>query len=172
MNNKKLKQIINHFDLKKLPIENTFFKQTYYSSFKDNNNHYSSAMIGLFSKELDSYSCFHQLNCDETWHFYDGDPIILYLLHLDGTYQEVILGLDYLNNQHPQFTIKANTWQAASLYQEGNYALYGCSVTPAFTPDCFKAIKALDLIALYPKHHELIMKFNHDVTTIKLPEDI
>jgi predicted cupin superfamily sugar epimerase len=76
-------------------------------------------------------SRWHQVDSDEVWHFYEGDP--LELLELDAratTLARHRLGPVDGMLQRPVFTIPAGAWQAARSL--GDYTLVGCSVGPGF----------------------------------------
>ena len=74
--NKRIKDIIDHFKFEILPLEGTFFKQTYRSSIlNEEGTPQSTAMIGMYCNSPLSFSSFHKLTQDETWHFYLGDPL-------------------------------------------------------------------------------------------------
>ena len=138
-----VRALIDRFDLQPLPIEGTLFAETYRS-------HASTAMVGLYAVDPPSRSCFHVLAHDEVWHAYAGDPFRLILLHPDGSSDEVVLGCGVAAGQQVQFTIPAGTWQAGELLPGGRFALFGCTMAPGFTPDCFQSSAAASLIARWP----------------------
>ena len=76
-------------------------------------------------------SRWHQVDSDEVWHFYEGDP--LELLEMDApatTLARHRLGPVYDTAQRPVRTIPAGAWQAARTL--GDYTLVGCTVGPGF----------------------------------------
>ena len=78
-----------------------------------------------------THSRWHQVDSDEVWHFYEGDP--LELLELDPAGQSLAhhrLGLVDGEVQSPVHTIPAGAWQAARPL--GAYTLVGCTVGPGF----------------------------------------
>jgi hypothetical protein len=78
-----------------------------------------------------THSRWHQVDSDEVWHFYEGDP--LELLELDAAGQSLArhrLGLVNGTGQGPVHTIPAGAWQAARPL--GAYTLVGCTVGPGF----------------------------------------
>ncbi len=115
-------------------------------------------MYGLYCRAPDSFSRFHRLGVDEIWSFYEGDPFCLYLLHPDGSSQEVVMGAGYKAGQLRQFLIPAGVWQGACLADSSNYALYGCTTVPAFTPACFEPGRKDALFILYPDRTGIIEK--------------
>ena len=85
----------------------------------------------------------------------EGDPFTLYLLYEDGSIETVTLGPDLASGQVLQYTVPVNVIQGARLCPGGEYALYGCTVVPAFTEDCFKAVGKEELQARYGEKKEL-----------------
>ena len=76
-------------------------------------------------------SRWHQVDSDEVWHFYEGDP--LELLELDARAETLArhrLGAVDETTQRPVRTIAAGAWQAARTL--GDYTLVGCTVGPGF----------------------------------------
>lgn len=76
-------------------------------------------------------SRWHQVDSDEVWHFYEGDP--LELLELDARAESLTkhrLGPVDEGVRRPTHTIPAGAWQAARSL--GAYTLVGCTVGPGF----------------------------------------
>ena len=75
-------------------------------------------------------SRWHRLDADETWHFYEGEPLELFLL--DGKAQ--ILSRLRLgprgSGTAPVHVVPAHSWLAAR--PAGAYALVGCTMGPGF----------------------------------------
>jgi predicted cupin superfamily sugar epimerase len=109
-----------------------------------------------------SRSTFHRLAQDECWHFYDGDPIRLVLLHPDGTSSDVTLGRDHRAGHHVQFVIPAGTWQAGEVAGGGRWALFGCSLAPGFVSESFEGGRRRELLARYPSRHADIVRLTDD----------
>ncbi len=91
-----------------------------------------TSIYALITRE--DFSAMHRLKTDEIWHFYQGDPIELLLLHPDGRGEVVTLGSDPLAGQQPQYTVKAGTWMGARPAKPTPeaYALFGCTMAPGF----------------------------------------
>jgi predicted cupin superfamily sugar epimerase len=138
-----VRALIDRYELRPLPVEGTLFAETYRSDA-------STAIVGLYAADPPSCSRFHVLTHDELWHAYAGDPFRLILLHPDGSSEEVVMGRDAAAGQRVQFAIPAGTWQAGELLPGGRYALFGCTMAPGFTPDCFSASPAGPLLARWP----------------------
>jgi predicted cupin superfamily sugar epimerase len=138
-----VRALIERFDLRPLPVEGTLFAETYRSA-------HSTAIVALYSVDPPSRSHFHVLAHDEIWHAYAGDPFRLVLLHPDGSSEDVVMGRDVRAGQRVQFIVPAGTWQAGELFPGGRYALFGCTMAPGFTFECFSASPAEPLIARWP----------------------
>ncbi len=166
-----VKALIKHFNLQALPVEGTLFSSTYRSAAEtEAGKPVGTAMIGLYCEEPRSVSLFHRLTADEVWHFYAGDPLRLVLLHPDGSSQDVVMGGDPLKGQQVQFVIPAGVWQAGHLLEGGRYALYGCTVAPGFTGDCFEGGVQAELLEKYPERAADINALTADHDQTKMPE--
>jgi len=77
-------------------------------------------------------SHWHRLKKNETLHFYQGDPLCIYISEDGNTFTSITLG------EQNQFhhTVKANNWFA--MKSVGEYSLIGCSVAPAFEYEDFE----------------------------------
>lgn len=136
--------------------EGGFFKESYRSdeliSSEALPNRYSSSRT--FSTQIyfmlvkGNHSSFHRLTSDETWHFYDGSPVTLWLLSEEGGLREVTLGLD--ENSDPQFTVPRGSWFASEVVGDGDYSLVGCSVAPGFDFADFEMAKRESLYEKFP----------------------
>lgn len=163
--------LMAHFQFEALPVEGTLFRSTYRSAAElPNGGPVGTAMIGMYCENPLSLSCFHRLQHDEVWHFYGGDPFVLYLLHPDGSSEEVIMGSNPLQGQHIQYLIPAHTWQGACLQEGGRYALFGCTMSPGFTGTCFEGGLANELITQYPDRAAIIRKLSVNGHETQMPE--
>lgn len=144
-------ELIAFYQMKMLPGEGTYVRELYRSGQTAADGLSAvSAIYGLYCADPPSFSNFHRLTRDEVWSWYEGDPIELFLLFPGGGVCTVTLGRDAKAGQVYQFTIPAGTWQGGRLKDGGCYALYGCTVAPAFTPDCFELGRRAELTARYP----------------------
>ena len=157
--NKRAEELIRTFDMTMLPVENTYIKELYRSeTLTADGLPTVTTMYGLYTAEPVSHSCFHVLTRDEVWSFYEGDPIELFLLYPDGHSEIVILGPDMSKGQVFQHTITAGIWQGGRLAPGGEYALYGCTVAPGFTPECFTGPDKEWLESMYPDMKDIIQE--------------
>jgi predicted cupin superfamily sugar epimerase/uncharacterized damage-inducible protein DinB len=142
--------LIRRFGLQPLPIEGTLYTATYRSETESAAGQpVGTAMIGLYAHHPLSRSTFHRLQHDEVWHHYGGDPLRLVLLHPDGSAEDRWLG-SATSGHEPQTVITAGTWQAGEVDPNGVWALFGCTVAPGFTPECFEAGDPAELLRSYP----------------------
>ena len=144
-------QLIERFRMTPLPVEGTFFAQTYRSGATSSaGGPAGSAGIGLYCVNPPSRSLFHRLPFDEVWHFYAGDPLRLVLLHPDGSDEEIVLGGEPLRGHRVQHVIPAGVWQAGEVAPGGAWSLFGCTMAPGFTGACFEGGRIADLLATHP----------------------
>ena len=101
-----------------------------------------------------TFSAYHRLDADETWHFYRGNDLTISIIGADGVLEERLLGTD-----GPwQTTVLAGSFFAASLANQTGYALVGCSVAPGFEFAGFEIANRAALIASYPRHADSIRR--------------
>jgi len=146
-----VRSLIERFGLEPLPLEGVLFARTYASAAATVAGGPAwSAGVGLFSNDPPSRSSFHRLAFEEIWHFYAGDPLRLVLLHPNGSDEEVVLGSP--DGRHRvQHLVPAGVWQAGELVAGSSWALFGCTMAPGFTGDCFEGGEVADLLAAYPR---------------------
>ncbi|HEY1728927.1 MAG TPA: cupin domain-containing protein [Candidatus Baltobacteraceae bacterium] len=102
-----------------------------------------------------TFSAYHRLDADETWHFYRGNDVTISIIDADGVLEERRLGPD-----GPwQTTVVAGSFFAASLTRQTGYGLVGCSVAPGFQFAGFELPKRDALIARFPQHETSIRRF-------------
>ncbi len=150
-------ELAERLELSRLPVEGTFYRQTYRSAETlENGDPAGTAMIGLYSVDPPSFSRFHRLDRRELWHFYLGDPLEIILLFPDGSHRVVVMGTDIAGGELVQFEVPAGVWQAARVKKGGILSLYGCTLAPGFTPECFEAGTAELLLPKYPDMEKYI----------------
>ena len=169
--NSKIQSLIEYFQLTPLPAEGTLYCSTWRSSqeFADGSP-VGTAMIGLYCNELLSRSLFHRLPVDEVWHFYGGDPLRLVLLYPDGSSRDAIMGANPLAGQLIQFVVPAGVWQAGHLLDGGEYALFGCTVSPGFTGSMYEGGRREALSAIYPNRMRDILFLTTEEDQTSMPE--
>lgn len=81
------------------------------------------------------FSRWHRVLSDEIWHWYEGEPLELWLASPDlQCVQRHVLG-PVAGEQLPVHTVPAGWWQAARPI--GGFVLTGCTVAPGFEFDDF-----------------------------------
>ena len=86
---------IDKLELEKHP-EGGYFKETYRSKEELNLSSIDNKLKGkrnlstgiYFLIEAFNFSAFHRIKSDEMWHFYDGDPLIVHMIDMDGNLYE------------------------------------------------------------------------------------
>ncbi|MEL7148108.1 MAG: cupin domain-containing protein [Bacteroidota bacterium] len=113
---------------------------------------YATAIYFLLVQE--SFSAFHRIKSDETWHFYEGSPIEIFILNQDGKLTRQVLGNEWQAGQLPQFTVPAQQWFASRVL--GPYGLAGCTVYPGFEFADFEMATREALQEAFPMHSSII----------------
>ena len=148
--------LIQHYSMELLEGEHTFFSECYHSPNRNEEGKLlASTMYGLYCKEPKSYSDFHKLSHEEIWTFLEGDPFTLYLLYEDGSVDTVTLGSDLASGQLLQYTVPVGVMQAGCLNPGGEYALYSCTVVPAFDWQCFTMVSTEEIMQKYGEKQEI-----------------
>ena len=75
-------------------------------------------------------SHWHRVDAVEIWHYYAGAGLALSMSEIVGGSETVVLGADILAGERPQVIIAKDVWQSARTL--GDWALAGCTVSPAF----------------------------------------
>ena len=109
-----------------------------------------------FLLKHDQFSAFHRIKSDEGWHFYYGDPLLVYELEPTGILTEHLLGNDPEQGQQFQCTVKAGNWFASRVQLGGAYSLVGCTVSPGFDFADFELAEREQLSKEYPAYRDLI----------------
>ncbi len=166
-------QIIALLELEPLPLEGGDFRVTYRSTEQLAPDslppRYAArkagprALAGAIYYLLRAHTCslLHRLQGDELYHFYLGAPVELLLLHPDGRDELdelVVLGHDLAAGQRVQAMVPHGVWQGSRLLapHEGDYALMGTTMAPAYDPVDFELGEREALVARYPQRAELI----------------
>tara|TARA_B100000965_G_scaffold392845_1_gene402896 strand:- start:475 stop:885 length:411 start_codon:yes stop_codon:yes gene_type:complete len=96
-------------------------------SFRDKENNVS-LIYYLLKKNQRSH--WHRLKKNEILHFYQGDPLLIYVSSDGLTSNTIILGNDINKKENMHVVIKAGSW--FSMRSNGKYSLIGCTVSPGF----------------------------------------
>lgn len=158
--------LIEKLELQKHP-EGGYFKEVYRSDEEISKDELPDKYQGkrnfgtsiYFLLTSDSFSAFHKINQDETWHFYEGSTIELHMINSEGIHSKVLIGSDLEKNNHLQFTVPGNVWFAAKVIEQENYSLVGCTVAPGFDFDDFSLAKRNEMTSSFQHHIEIIRQF-------------
>lgn len=138
----KAKELIEFYDMTAHP-EGGYFKETYRSSeiiqTPRGERSVSTAIFYLLQKGQSSQ--LHRIHSDEMWHFYEGDPLVVFEKSADGTIKETFLGRDVKKGQQVQYTVPAGVWFGAYLPKGSEFAFVGCTVSPGFDFRDFELLK-------------------------------
>lgn len=156
-------QLIQQYLLQPHP-EGGWYRQTYKSSELiaaealpgrfGGSRPFSTAIYFLL--EQGDFSAFHRIQSDECWHFYAGDPLVIYILQQDGRIEIITLGQQIEKGQLFQYVVPANSWFASRPAPGSAFSFAGCTVAPGFDFDDFELAAADALVALYPQHETII----------------
>jgi predicted cupin superfamily sugar epimerase len=111
-----------------------------------------------FLLQKDQFSAMHRIASDELWHFYYGDPLIVYEINASGFLTEHLLGNQPGNKQSFQCVIRAGSWFGSAVKDGGGYSLVGCTVAPGFDFADFELAERASLLQLYPQHAAIITR--------------
>ena len=161
-----VEEIIKQLNLEPLPEEGGFFRRTYQSSERIPNGtlprrHQQDLAVGSAIYALITaadFSAIHRLDTDEIYHFYNGDPLEMLLLHPDGSGEIFILGNDLQAGMRPQKVVAKNVWQGSRSIPGGEhgFSLIGTTMAPEFVWQGFELGQQKSLSAQYPAFVEMI----------------
>ena len=117
---------------------------------------FSTAIYFLLEKG--NFSAFHRIKSDECWHFYAGDPLLIYIIELNGELKVISLGSDHEKGQSFQYVVPANCWFASRPAPGSEYCFVGCTVSPGFEFEDLELADATELSVMYPKHKSIIIE--------------
>jgi len=102
------------------------------------------------------FSAFHRIAADELWHFYYGDPLLVYEITHGGRMIVHRLGSNFEKGEVFQTVVKAGSWFASVPAPESEYTLVGCTVAPGFDFADFELAQRDALVHQYPEHADII----------------
>ena len=138
--------------------EGGWYRETYRSAERVTTSRGSvrSATTSIyFLLTAETFSAFHRLASDETWHFYRGDPATIEIIDASGKTERRVLGAEDVL----QTTIVAGAHFAAHVDAPGGYAFVGCDVAPGFEFADFQLTTRSMLTAAYPHLGPLIARY-------------
>ena len=158
-------QLIKQYQLQSHP-EGGWYKETYKSTEQIAQGALPQRFYGsrafstaiYFLLEQGNFSAFHRIKSDECWHFYAGDPLLVYVLQQDGVLQIIELGNDISTGQVFQYVVPANSWFASRPAPSAAFSFVGCTVAPGFDFADFELADAYVLAAAFPQHRAIIQE--------------
>jgi predicted cupin superfamily sugar epimerase len=167
--NKKLtaEEVIKKLDLRPLPDEGGYYRQTYKSDMEFPTNGFGIDLDSMrristaiyFLETPDGFSALHRVRSDEVYHFYAGDSVDMIQIDDSGILSRFILGSDILNNQSPQLVVPKGKWQASRLKAGGRWALMGSTVAPGFEFEDFELADRDRMLLQFPQLSQDIRSF-------------
>jgi predicted cupin superfamily sugar epimerase len=154
-----VEQLIKQYDLQPHP-EGGWYKETYKSKELIPSNALPERFSGdrafstaiYFLLETGNFSAFHRIRSDECWHFYTGDPLLVYVIFPSGKLEIIELGNGFSRGALFQYIVPANCWFASRPAPGSSFSFVGCTVAPGFEFADFELADAAELQKLYPKH--------------------
>lgn len=168
-----LDSLVKNLGLEPHP-EGGYYKRTFESSeqisdqelavnYNGKRKLYTSIYFVLTS---DDVSHFHRLKSDELWYFHGGSSLTIHIIHENGEYEEIRLGLNLNNGEVPQALVPKNAIFGSSVMEKETCSLVGCMVSPGFNFQDFELFTQDELLQKYPQHREIILKLAYK----ELPE--
>jgi predicted cupin superfamily sugar epimerase len=148
------KEVITALDLKPLPREGGYYRETYRAAESLRDRILCTAIYYLLTP--DTFSALHRLPADEIFHFYLGDPVQMVQLHPDGTGRILTLGPNLSAGQSPQVVVPGGVWQGSWLAEKGASALLGTTMAPGFDFADYEAGDRSELSRRYPAFADVI----------------
>ncbi len=167
-----------HYYISKLGLEahpeGGYYKETFKSGEQTTDKELSVSFDGVrklytsiyFLLTSNNISHFHRLKSDELWYYHAGSPLTIHIIHENGEYEEIKLGLDFDNGEVPQALVLKNSIFGSSVLDNDTFSLVGCMVSPGFEFQDFELFTQAELLSAYPEHKDVIMKLAYEV----LPE--
>lgn len=118
----------------------------------------STAIYYLLEKG--NFSCFHRIKSDEVWHHYDGGTTLIYYFQ-HGRLHTLKLGKNIEKGEFPVCIVPKNTWFAAELAPETEFALMGCTVAPGFDFADFEKASLEDLSDYLTLYKDIVSRLTH-----------
>jgi predicted cupin superfamily sugar epimerase len=158
-------ELIQRYGLEPHP-EGGWFKQTYKSNEQIAavalpkrfiaSRVFSTAIYFLLEKG--NFSAFHRIKSDECWHFYAGDPLLIYVIEQNGELKVISLGNDLEKGHSFQYVVPANCWFASRPALKSEYCFVGCTVSPGFEFEDLELADGTELSVVYPEHKSIIIE--------------
>ncbi|TDK61035.1 cupin domain-containing protein [Bacillus salipaludis] len=166
MNKRELSDLIQTLGLEPHP-EGGYYKRTFESEemFADSerfNGHRKLFTSIYFLLTSDDVSHFHRLKSDELWYFHGGSSLTVHVIHGNGNYEEMKIGMNCENGEVPQALVPKNSIFGSSVMEKDTYSLVGCMVSPGFDFQDFELFTQAELLEKYPQHEAIIKKLAYE----------
>jgi predicted cupin superfamily sugar epimerase len=137
--------------------EGGFYKEIYRSDLKVNTaSGERSIMTSIyFLLTSENISKFHQIKSDEMWFYHEGSPLTVHVIHENGQYEKIKVGLTG-EEKKPQQMVPAGVIFGSTVDEDDSYALVSCVVAPGFDFQDFKLFEREELLKRFPDHAEII----------------
>lgn len=125
-------QLISEHGLQAHP-EGGYFREIFRSGQRvqplDERSTRAALTVIYYLLEKGQHSRWHRVKSDETWHFYEGNPLEVDWIDNHDVLHQEMLGAGPCE-AHPVCVVPAGCWQAARPL--GEYSFVGCVVAPGF----------------------------------------
>src|SRR5829696_7462803 len=108
---------------------------------------YSTAIYFLLQQG--DFSAFHRIKSDECWHFYEGGPLLIHVIDLQGNYSCTKLGRKLHEGETYQSVVPAGACFASEPAPGSTFTLVGCTVAPGFDFEDFEMADSSNLTQLF-----------------------
>lgn len=165
------KDLIAKLDLKPLPEEGGYYRETYRSdaglvpaqAFGIDSDSKRCASTGIYYLVVpESFSALHRVKSDEMFHFYSGDPVEMIQVDEAGNLERFNIGSDIINGETPQVLVRRGVWQGLRLKPGGKWALMGTTVAPGFEFEDFEVGLRDEMIQQFPQLKNDIIRFTRE----------
>ncbi len=119
----------------------------------------SACTVIYYLLKSGQFSAFHKMKSDETWHFYAGGPLALYIIDSAGNLNKTVIGRRHERGHVFQATVEGGSWFAASVVPARSYSLVGCTVAPGFDYRDWELGDRNDLAGKFPRHRKVIERY-------------
>src|SRR4029434_911166 len=151
-------EIISLLNLKPLPGEGGYYRETYRSSvIVPPRRNLATAIYYMITEK--EFSALHRIPQDEIFHFYLGDPVRLVQIDGQGRIEESILGPELNKGQSFQGIVPGGVLQGLRMVERGEWALLGTQVFPGFDFKDFETGDRSALIQAHPLLRDVIVEF-------------
>ncbi|WP_026572973.1 cupin domain-containing protein [Bacillus sp. UNC438CL73TsuS30] len=166
MNKTKLPALISALGLEPHP-EGGYYKRTFESPEVISDQERFNGQRKLFTSiyfllTSDDVSHFHRLKSDELWYFHSGSSLTVHVIHDNGDYEEMKIGMNSENGEVPQALVPKNSIFGSSVMEKDTYSLVGCMVSPGFDFQDFELFTQAELLEKYPQHQAIIKKLAYE----------